>query len=110
MSGLMRIYVIARSVDWYLLMARGPFIDSDSFADQFIALFLQGLAHLLPSLSLFARAEWLIEPLSAAGAQPLRNGAGRCHTRGRQNNHELAAVIAPQRSTGADPVGGGPFD
>ena len=67
-SGLMGIYVLARSIDSFQLMARGPFFDSSSLADQFIAWFLQSLAYLLPSLSLFARADWLIDPSTTAGA------------------------------------------
>ncbi len=67
-SGLMGIYVLARSIESFQLMARGPFFDSSSFADQFVALFMQSLAYLLPSLSLFARADWLIDPASSDGA------------------------------------------
>ena len=37
-------------------------------ADQFIALFLQLLAYMLPSFSLFSRADWLIDPATMSGA------------------------------------------
>ena len=67
-SGLMGIYVLARSIESFQLMARGPFFDSNSLADQFIAWFLQSLAYLLPSFSLFARADWLIDPATMSGA------------------------------------------
>jgi ABC-type transport system involved in multi-copper enzyme maturation permease subunit len=67
-SGLMGIYVLARSIDSFQLMARGPFFDSSSLADQSIAWFLQALAYMLPSFSLFARADWLIDPATMSGA------------------------------------------
>jgi len=58
---LFLFYLFARLADSLVLIAEGPFFNSDSWADKFSLDFLTALSWLLPSLNQFALSQWLIE-------------------------------------------------
>ncbi len=53
-------YLLARSIAAMQLMAHGPLVDGHSMASQLIARLIDGMAFLLPDMSLFTRSDWLL--------------------------------------------------
>ena len=53
-------YILARSIDAIQLMGHGPLVVPTEWSSQIIAAVIDGLAYLLPTLSRFTSAEWLL--------------------------------------------------
>ncbi len=59
-SAVLGFYILARSISAIQLMADGPLHDASSFADQFVNLFVQFIAMLLPKFENFTQSAWLV--------------------------------------------------
>jgi ABC-type transport system involved in multi-copper enzyme maturation permease subunit len=65
-SVLAGFYLLARSINAFLLMASGPLGENAAWLDRIMGWLLEGIAYLLPSLDLYARSEWLIYPVDGS--------------------------------------------
>ncbi len=63
-SAVVAFYLLGRSIAAMQLMAHGPLVDEHSTASLLIARLIDGIAFLLPDMSLFTRTEWLLYPAS----------------------------------------------
>ncbi len=61
-SAVVAFYLLARSISSAQLMARGPLVDEHSMAALLMSYMIDGIAFMLPDLSLFTRTEWLLYP------------------------------------------------
>jgi Cu-processing system permease protein len=59
-SVVVGFYILARSISAIQLMAQGPLLNSQSWIDQIVSLFISFLAMLLPNLDSFTQSKWLV--------------------------------------------------
>lgn len=61
-SAMAAFYLLARSIASMQLMSHGPLVDEQSMVALMLAYMVDGIAFVLPDLSLFTRTEWLLYP------------------------------------------------